>query len=118
MAVIAGTTYINVDGAVLSIKGSIDCSFWDKERATIIGVDGPHGQKETFVAPFVEVTATTTPELDINLLVSLTNSTVQVEFANGKKGLLSGAALMNQPNMNPEEGEVVFRFEGTAGSYS
>lgn len=115
---IAGTTYINIDGAVISVKGSINCSFWDKTKEQIIGADGPHGYKEGYVTPFVEVTASTTAELDLNLLARISGSTVQVQMANGKTGVLSDATLANQPEINPEEGEVTLRFEGTSGSYA
>lgn len=115
---IAGTTYVNIDGAVISVKGSITCSFWDTEREVVLGIDGPHGYKEMYVAPFVEVTASATKELDLNLIQQISNSTIQVEMANGKSGVLSGATLVNQPEINPEEGEVTLRFEGKSGSYS
>jgi len=114
---VAGTVYVDVDGNRLSIKGSITCAFSDFEREQVVGADGVHGFKESYLAPFVEVTATTTKELDLKLLTKATNRTVQVKMANGKSVILTGAQLANQPEINPEEGEVVLRFEGIAGDY-
>lgn len=117
MARVAGTTTINVDGVRLALKGSITCAFGDNERESIVGLDGRHGFKETFVTPFVEVTVTDTPELNVTMLENVVDATVQVDMANGKKGVLKGATQVNQVNISPEEGEVTFRFEGESGSY-
>ena len=115
---VAGTTIVSVDGNQLSLKGSISCAFGENERESVMGLDGRHGWKEKKVTPFIEITCTMTEDLDINTLEAVTNSTVQVEMANGKRGVLSGATQVNQATMNPEEGEVTFRFEGESGTYS
>ena len=73
---VAGTVYVDVDGNRLSIKGSITCAFSDFEREQVVGADGVHGFKESYMAPFVEVTATTTKQLDLKGLTQITNSVI------------------------------------------
>ena len=114
---IAGTVTLTGPNGKISVKGSVTASFWDSEKESLSGVDGVHGYKKTFVAPFIEVTASTTSELNINEIVLADNETIQIDMANGKTGLLNSAWLTTRPELSPEEGEVTLRWEGKSGSY-
>ncbi|MAF25809.1 phage tail protein [bacterium] len=118
MGRIAGTTTISVDGEQLQLKGSITLAVGQNERERIMGLDGPHGYKETKVSPFVEVTVSMTEDLDLPLLEQVEDATVQVNLANGKKAIFSKATQVNHVQISPEEGEATFRFESETGTYA
>ena len=112
---VAGTVSLNVDGEIIKVKGSTSHSMVSFERESIIGLDSVHGFSEKPVAPFIEVTATTTSNLDVGKLADNTNGTITLLTAN-KKCVLSGAYITTQPSSNAENGEVTLRWEGVSGS--
>tara|TARA_R110002167_G_scaffold12657_1_gene53729 strand:- start:246 stop:602 length:357 start_codon:yes stop_codon:yes gene_type:complete len=118
MARIAGTTEIHVDGAQIPLKGSITLSVDTTSRESVMGLDKRHGWKETQETPFVEVTVSLTDDLNLTMLQDITDATIQVQLANGKKAIIGKATQTNHVTVSPEEGEVTFRFEGETGTYA
>jgi hypothetical protein len=78
--VIAGTCYVKVDGAQLTINGGCEAPLMAVKRETVV----PGFYKETDVAPSFKVTALHTADFPLKKLIEGTDITVTCEFSNGK----------------------------------
>ncbi|GGC94590.1 phage tail tube protein [Chelatococcus reniformis] len=109
---IAGIAYFYVDGTQYPLKGNFTVSPSNIERAGIPGQDYVHGFAENPKVPFIEGDVSLTQEVSIELLMTLTNSTVQADLANGKSYVLTGAWCTAALELNTKDGQTRVRFEG------
>lgn len=112
---IAGVAFVKVDDRQLELRGSLTVSTDLFEREGIAGQDSVHGYKETPRVPFIEGDFSTTAELSMDFIASITEATVTAELANGKVYLLRDAWTANAREIDAEEGQVQIRFEGMSG---
>ena len=86
---IAGTCYVKVDGAQLTINGGCEAPLMFTKRETVV----PGFYKETDIAPSFKVTALHTADFPLKQLVAGTDMTVTCEFNNGKIYVLAGHSV-------------------------
>jgi hypothetical protein len=110
-----GTIAFKIDGVQYRAKGSFKYGLGKPTRESIIGADGPHGFKETHVAPFIEGEITDGSDLNDETLANVSDATITLELANGKVVALRNAFSCNPDGYSAEteEGNIGVRFEGT-----
>ncbi|WP_422402638.1 phage tail tube protein [Pseudomonas sp. GZD-209] len=108
---VAGTCYVKVDAAQLTITGGCEARLMDVKRESVVA----GFYKEEQLTPYVKVTAVYTPDLPIKKLVEGTDMTVVCEFSNGKVYVLSGAYLVDEPVASGDDGTIDLQFDGLKG---
>lgn len=111
MGAIAGVVFLKVDGAQLSVAGTITSSPFLLEREGLVGAGGVAGHKEMFRIPFVEVEFFVDEDTDLEALHAVTDATVQVELITGKVHVFNNAFSVTPPEVNPVDGTTTMRFE-------
>lgn len=113
---LAGTAYVSVDGMTIMVVGQFKYSTGRVKRETLIGMDGVHGYKETFVAPYISCQVRdggSTVLADFNHQV---NVTLVVELANGKTLIGSGMWSTDVQEVDSEEAVFTVKWEGNTDS--
>lgn len=108
---VAGTAYVKVDGAQLTVTGGAEAPLSDVKRETVY----PGFYKEEPVAPHLKMTVIFTPDLPIKTLIEGKDMTVTCEFNNGKVYVLSGAYMVDEPALKGEDGTLELQFDGVKG---
>ena len=101
---VAGTAYAKADGNQFTVTGGAEAPLMDKKRESIEGAPGHF--KETDLIPYVAMTVVDDPDLPLAQLAAATDTTVTVEFANGRVYVLSGAYLVGEPAAKGEDGTL------------
>jgi hypothetical protein len=109
---IAGVAFVKFDGRQLPIRGNWKVGFNKLKREGIAGQDRVHGYKEMPDVPFIEGDVSTTEDVSLPVLLSITDATVTIEIANGKAYVLRNAWTANGYEIETEEGKLGVRFEG------
>jgi Phage tail tube protein len=109
---IAGIAFLLVDGTQYALHGNFTVSPSAVERAGIAGQDRVHGYSELPRVPFIEGDVSLVPELSVDTVEAITNSTVTAELANGKTYVLREAWCKSALELNTREGITRVRFEG------
>lgn len=105
---VAGTAFVKVDGAQLTLEGGLECPISDKKRETVV----PGFFKEEDLPGFVKVSVVDTPDFPRKALVEGRNMTVTAEQANGKTYVLSQAYLVGEPSTKSDSGTIEVEFNG------
>ncbi|MNP07087.1 Phage tail tube protein [compost metagenome] len=108
---IAGTAYVKVDGAQLTITGGAEAPLSDKKRETLY----PGFYKEEELPAYLKMTALYTPDFPRKQLVEGKDMTITCEFNNGTVYVLSGAYLVDEPSSKGDDGSVELQFDGIKG---
>ncbi len=108
---VAGTVYVKIDGGQATVTGGAEVPLSDVKRETV----APGFFKEEDLPPFVKVTCVDDPDLPIKQIMAADNSTVTVEFANGRVYVLSGAYVVGEPSAKGDDGTIDFEWNGTKG---
>ena len=109
---ISGTAFVKVDGAQLSLAGTMSLDPTRVEREGLVGLSGPVGYKEMNVVPFIEMEVFVTQDTNLETLRNATDVTVTAELANGKVFTLRNAWLASRLPINAVEGTLSIKFEG------
>ena len=117
MEVLGGTAFIKADGIDLVLAAELTVCVDTVERETQDGLNGPAGVTQKRKAAWVEGTAYAAKDTPIDKINGIVNGTVSVEFDNGRKFLLQGAASVKRAEINADNGQFGFRFEGKNGRY-
>lgn len=110
---VAGTCYIKVDGAQLTITGGGEAPLMEVKRETV----APGFFKEEDLAPYLKFTAVVTPDFPRKQLTTGMDMTITCEFKNNSVYVLSGAYLVDEPTYNGEDGTVELQFDGLKGTW-
>ncbi|MDF0730563.1 phage tail tube protein [Pseudomonas entomophila] len=110
---IAGTCYVKVDGAQLTIKGGCEAPLMEVNRSTLV----PGYYKEEERRASLKVTALHTPDFPLKKLVNGTDMTITCEFSNGRVYVLAGAYLVGEPVSKGDDAEIALEFDGIKGSW-
>lgn len=110
-----GIIEVKVDGKLYSAKGSFTYNHGAPKRDAIVGADVVHGYKEMPQVSFVEGEITDSQDLDVPALKAIKNATVTLSLANGKVFVLKNAWYASEGDVETEEGNIGFRFEGMNG---
>jgi hypothetical protein len=108
---IAGTAYVKVDGAQLTISGGAEAPLMDKKRETVY----PGFYKEEELAPYLKMTALHTADFPRKALIEGKDMTITCEFNNGTVYVLSGAYLVDEPTSKGDDGTLELQFDGVKG---
>lgn len=109
---VAGVAYVKRDGVQYSLKGTLTIQPNETQKESVVGQDGVHGYKESFVAPSISAQVTKTPDLSLKALEGVTNSTITAECADGTTYVLSNAFFSGLAELDAGEGQVTIKFEG------
>lgn len=110
---VAGTCYIKVDGAQLTITGGGEAPLMEVKRETV----APGFFKEEDLAPYLKFTAVVTSDFPRKQLITGMDMTITCEFKNNSVYVLSGAYLVDEPTYNGEDGTVELQFDGLKGTW-
>lgn len=110
----AGIVALKIDGVLFDVKGAVKYGIGKETREAIVGHDRVHGYKAMPTVPFVECEFTDSDELNLDNLAAVTDSTVEVQLANGKSIALRNAWCTNPDGLgaSTDEGNISVRFEG------
>jgi len=111
----AGTCYIKVNGAQLSVEGSVEIPLSTVNRETKIGSTGVVGYSETDIAPYVNLSAFVDKSFPVDDLQG-DDMTVTVDLANGWVYTLREAYLVGEVRYSASDGNITLNFEGRSGS--
>jgi tail tube protein len=109
---IAGIAYLKVDSDMYPLRGNFTVSPTPLERTGIAGQDYVHGYSELPRVPFIEGDVSTVPNLSVQEVAAITNSTITAELANGVVYVLNQAWCRSAMDLNTREGQMRVRFEG------
>ncbi|HEN3358965.1 TPA: phage tail tube protein [Yersinia enterocolitica] len=109
---LAGTAYVTVDGLTIMVAGQFKYSPSKFKRETLTGMDGVHGYKETFSAPFIFCQIRDSGGTSISDFNDQTNVNIVCELANGKTIIGSGMWSVNTQEVDSTEATADIRWEG------
>ncbi|MCS4258732.1 tail tube protein [Pseudomonas protegens] len=110
---VAGTVYVKVDGAQLTVTGGAEAPLMAVKRETVV----PGFYKEEDLPAYLKVTAVLAPDLDFKKIANGRDMTVTSEFKNGKVYVLAGAYLVGEPSYKGDDGTAEFEFNGIKGTW-
>lgn len=108
---VAGVATLVRDGLPYALRGSLKIQPLDRIKEGIAGQDGVHGFKETPTVPYIECEITPN-SVSIKALQGVTDSTIQVDCADGRTFVLRGAWYAGTPDYDAAEGKITVKFEG------
>jgi len=108
----AGLIQLQINGVIFDAKGKFSTNLGQPKRETIIGADKVHGFKETPQASYIEGAITDRGTLDLKALVTATDVTVTLSYANGKVFVLRDAWFAGDGTLDTDEAEIAVRWEG------
>jgi hypothetical protein len=113
----AGIVAFKIDGEIFDVKGNIQYGLGKPVREAMVGHDRVHGYKELPTAAFCELEITDGSNVSLDFLASITESTIQIELANGKIVVFRRAFCTNPDGLGAgtEEGNIALRFEAEEG---
>lgn len=111
---IAGTCTVTVDGVSVNVGGSFKYSVGTKQRETLTGMSGVHGFKESYVAPYIEMTIRDSGSLSLSDIADYTDVTVSAALVNGKTIIGQNMWIVNRQEMDNNDGTFTARFEGVS----
>ena len=109
---VAGLIQLQTNGEVLRAKGAFTYNLGKPMREAVTGSDGVHGYKETPQVAFIEGAITDAGDIDLGVLATLRDATVNLKLGNGKMVVLNLAWFAGEGTGNTEEGEIGVRWEG------
>lgn len=115
---LAGTAYMSIDGKPVALVGDFE---WDPGlvvREALVGMDGVHGFKEKPHPASMKMTLRDLGNVSAAAFNNLTDTTVTVELANGKR--VTGADLfqVGPTPVKAEDGTLEVEFNGRVGAIS
>jgi hypothetical protein len=113
MSRIAGMIELTVNGVLLQAKGNFTYNLGQPKNEMIVGADRVHGHKSTPQVPYIEGEITDSSDFDTEAFVNTSGATVVLSLANGKKVMLKDSVYAGDGNVQTEEANIQFRFEGT-----
>lgn len=109
---VAGACFVKRDGVQYSVRGSLNIDPLSVVREPMVGMDGPHGYKETPKMPSISVSVTKNEELSLTAFRNVTGSTITAEVADGTVYVLSDAFQSGDLQLNADDGTVTLTFHG------
>jgi len=107
-----GIISLTINGETQLAKGDFTYNIGSPKREPVVGMDRPHGFKETPVVPFIEGEITDAGTVDLAALTKLQDAVVTLTTAVGKVIALRDAWYAADGDVNTGEGNIQVRFEG------
>jgi len=111
----SGLLFVKIDGVQRDVIGDFTYNFGLPKREGEVGPDTVHGYKELPQIPFIEGEMRDSNALSVSELLSITNSTITLDLANGKTFVLRQAWFAADGDIGTEEANIQLRFEGKSG---
>ena len=111
MALIAGVITFKIDSVAYNAVGAFDYNLGFNKREALVGHDKTHGYKELPQVAYIEGEIRDAGDLDLKTLMSLTNSTITLNLANGKVVTFPNAFYAGDGKVGSEEANIEVRFE-------
>ncbi len=111
---LAGTCTVTIDGVSVNVGGSFKYSVGETERETLTGMSGIHGFKESYKAPYIEMTVRDPGSLSLNDFASYTDVTVAAYLVNGKTVIGQNMWLVGRIETDNNDATFTARFEGVS----
>jgi hypothetical protein len=111
---IGGVLSLKVDGNQYEARGNFHVTPSKVKRDGIAGQDGVHGYTEMPVVPLIKGDISIGNLLSLETLEGITESTVQVQLANGRTYVLSQAWVTSAFDLDTVDGKVEVTFQGIA----
>jgi monomeric isocitrate dehydrogenase len=112
MALIAGMSFIKIDGKSYQSNGEFTIKSANVKREPMPMADGSIHYSETVVPAMISGNLTTVPGVNPVTLQNAKNITVQVQAKNGKVYILKNAFFSGDGEINPKEGTFAVEFQG------
>ena len=109
---VGGIISLKIDGDMHFAKGDFTYNLGLPKKEGVVGSDRVHGYKEVPQIPFIEGEITDRQEMSLEALMSINDSTITLELANGKVIALREAWNAAEGTGNTGEGNIGVRFEG------
>jgi hypothetical protein len=109
---IGGVLSLKVDGNQYEARGNFHVTPSTVKRDGIAGQDGVHGYTEMPVVPSIKGDMSIGNQLSLEALEEITDSTVQVQLANGNTYVLTQAWVTSAFDVDTVEGKVEVTFQG------
>ena len=108
---IGGTHRLTIDGKSIMVVGSFSFNLGRPKREMQVGPDKVHGYTEMPQVPYLEGEVRNDNSLKVDDILGITNSTIQLEHANGKTYLFEKSVYCADGDMETENGTLQFRIE-------
>ena len=108
---VGGIISLKIDGDMHFAKGDFTYNLGLPKKEGVVGSDRVHGYKEVPQIPFIEGENTDRQALSPGALMSIKDSTITLELANGKVIALREAWNAAEGTGNTGEGNIGVRFE-------
>ncbi|WP_419900690.1 phage tail tube protein [Roseomonas sp. USHLN139] len=109
---LAGTAYLFVDGVQYPIASEPSYRVSTVTRTTLTGMSGVDGYSETPQPGFIAATLRDGPLVSMSDFQDMTNVSVTLQLANGKRVSGTGMWTVETQEVNSTEGTFSVRFEG------
>lgn len=109
---IGGILSLRVDGNQYEARGSFQVTPGTVKRTGVAGQDGVHGFIEEPIVPQIKGDISIGNLLSLEALEQITDSTVQVQLANGRTYVLVDAWVTAAFVIDAHDGKVEVTFEG------
>ncbi|EHJ8971179.1 phage tail tube protein [Salmonella enterica] len=113
---LAGTAYVTVNGITVMVAGDFKYSTATFKRETLAGMDGIHGYKETYSAPYISAKIRDSGGTTVADFNDQTNVSIVAELANGKTIIGSGMWTVETQEVDSNDAVFDVRWEGMTGS--
>jgi hypothetical protein len=112
---LAGIGTVAIDGTLYNIS-DVTYSPSVIEYEWLMGYNGPHGRKATYIPGFIAFKVRDDSTISVNDFQNMTNSEVIVNLANGKTATGHSMCCMKAVEVDANEAEFDVRFEGPSVS--
>ncbi|MBP0492168.1 phage tail tube protein [Pararoseomonas indoligenes] len=101
-----------VDGLAFDLRADPMWKVSTRTRTTVAGMDRIHGYSETISPGFISFTLSDRDNITVGDFENMTNSSVSLELASGKRVSGTGMWTVESQEVNATEGTFSVRFEG------
>ena len=109
---LAGTGSITVDGTTYMVEGDVKYKVATVKRESLIGYDGPHGYKQSYVTGSITMSLRDSGSLTVADFNTMTDVTVVLSLANGKVVTGKGMWTVEDQEVDTSEAKFEVKFEG------
>lgn len=109
---VSGIITVKQNGEIHNAKGSFTYNLGRNKNEAVVGADRTHGYKSLPQVAYIEGEITDRQNLDLEQLLTSDGQTITIELANGKTIVLKDAWYAADGNVETEEANIQYRFEG------
>ena len=113
---LAGTAYMAINGKTVALVGDFEWNTGTVTRESLVGMDGVHGFKEKPKPSKMKATLRDLGNVSVAAFNNLTDVTITVELANGKRVTMRNAWQVGEMPAKAEDGTVDLEFDGQPGA--